>query len=168
VYDAVLGMGVVVTDRGALAASECLVSGSLGIGIQVFDHGILTLERSAVVGTASGSVDMETGSDGPQRFGDGIFTSELSTADLEDCVIAANERTGLYFQESSGEIRDSVVTGNHSYGLAMDGCGDGVLFDDPDNIIQGNGLELPRGRAEEVTDAPGNLPTPPTPDWMGL
>lgn len=94
---------------------------------------------------------------GFEVFGDGVTSIGGSELVLDSVVVQENARTGIFYFESSGVVTGSMITGNGSYGVAMQESDQ--LVDLSDSYIFGNALEA-------VTTKPSGLPVPPPPEFL--
>ena len=161
------GEGAAVDTGASLDLLGCLIRGNTSSGVAVYGIGYkdgtfqaseLTMTDSAVIGTRSGIGRLPTGD--VQKLGDGVFVGAGSHAVVGSSVILSNARTGIYFFQAFGTISGITVSGNQSYGLALEDCIDYVQLEG--NEVFGNALGLQPGQAAEITINPGGL-TPPTP-----
>lgn len=161
IYEGQEGIGLAAIDEGHLSVHDCLVEGNTTAGLAAV-HGAATLsvDGTAVSGTAGGGgrADGEY-----QSYGDGLFVGESATAEVTDSIFADNDRCGLYYHQASGSIRNSIVTGNSSYGLGLEDSDASVDWKNVANHIFGNSLDLPTNLAAEVSTSPGGLSIPPAP-----
>jgi len=156
------GYGLFVLQGGHAELSHCLVQGNGTTGLHSLDPGtLLTVSDSAVLETtaASGLADDRE----LQVFGDGLYAGAGSEMKVSSCLVAHNERSGIYFYNGFGDVVDSVIFGNSSYGLAMEQCEQDVTYLDSGNTILGNATGQPAGQKAETTGSPEGLPPPPAP-----
>ena len=161
--ESVVGEALVAALGAAADVSWTLVSGNATAGLAVVRAGSrLHVSHSAVLDTRSTTtqLELEGGETEWQSFADGIAVVDAELH-LESSIIAGNGRAGVYCQRGTGEMIDSVVTGNSSYGLALEESASTFGYGDRGNYVLGNALELPPAQAAEVTTNPTGLPPPP-------
>ena len=160
-----LGTGLAVSHGAEAGASMCLFQRNTTNGVAAFGEGTsLGLDTCAILDTDKGGMDVETGHGLEfQVFGDGILVAEGGTAEVTSTVVMGNERAGVFYHESSGEVRDSVIGMNSSYGLAMQSCEKDVKHEENGNFIFGNAFELPEEMKAQVTTEPMGMPVPEPP-----
>ena len=159
------GVGVDVFGGATALVEFCLLADNSTAGLTAVGVDTeVSLSNSAILGTAGGGINILVGGKAEfQVFGDGIFIG-AGNAEVADCVISGNERTGLYFYNGSGSLSDSVVTGNLWHGLALENSAPDVSFESRGNFIFGNASSLSAGTAGNITTDPKGLPTPPSPE----
>ena len=163
-----LGRGLDVSQQARATVKATLFSNNNTAGVAAYDGGTdITLSDCAVTGTGEGGAWLfgEAGAQPEfQKFGDGVFAGEGSAVALSSVVVADNERCGAYYYGASGSIEKSVVSGNSSYGLALEACVQDVVYEEAGSVIFGNAHGLPAGTAADVTSNPKGLPVPPPPN----
>jgi len=129
--------------------------------------GIWSVDTGSSIWTANCAV-LDTQGGGGWRSGvagDGVLVSHGGQLDLHSSIVARNDRTGVYYSNSTGSVSGSIITLNESYGLAIDSCETCVDYSDTWNRIVGNALDLTPEWSKEVTTDPGAIPVPEPPDW---
>ena len=159
------GYGLAVAFGALATARRSLFLNNSSAGGMVAEESTLALIDSAVVGTRAGggwsSTDPETATF--HVLGDGLACLS-GTLELQSVTVTDSERCGVFFVNGSGVVAQSVVTGNSSYGLALEDSSSGVAYADTGNHIFGNGLELTGDQAVDITTNPQGLPVPPVPE----
>ena len=159
--DGMNGRGLVLADGAIGEASWCRIDENSTAGVSIFglastpiatDPTLLHMVNTAVLMTKKSGMKFSDG--GFQVGGDGVFAGRGANLKLDSVVVMHNERAGAYYHESPGNLSDTIIVGNGSYGLAMDNCQPKVA--DSDTFIFGNDLA-------SVTSSPEGLPTPPVP-----
>jgi len=157
------GYGLFAMVGAQASLLDCLFRGNGSIAVYALDAGtIISVSDSAILETTAGggtSDDTDL-----QVFGDGLFAGIEAELNVASSLVAGNERSGVYYNNGSGKIADTVITANSSYGLTIEDCGEAVTYEDSGNVILGNALELPSRQSAEVTTTPEGLPTPPPPE----
>jgi len=144
-----------------------------GVLISSQSETTVLLDSCAVLETGAGGAwlrDPETGEENKefQVFGDGVaVVGEGAVADISSLVVMGNVRCGVYYYEAAGTVSNSVITGNSSFGLAMESCAQRVDFETAANYVFANALDLPPAQAAEITTSPSGLPVPAPPEPMG-
>jgi len=159
------GYGVLVFDNALAYVQDCLLLQNATVGLSVSGEGTeATVLRSAVLETREGGavVELPDGGAESQVFGDGLL-AEDARMNIFSVIVKNNTRCGIYFLNSEGTVSDSFVTGNSSYGLAMEKCEEQVAHEEGNNAIFGNAFGLPPAQAVDITNTPGGLPAPSPP-----
>jgi hypothetical protein len=157
------GHGLTAMLGATVDLNYSLVSNNSTAGVAAYSPGTtINITDSAITGTLTGGAEIDLGGEF-QVFGDGIISADGGTVNVIRSVLAGNGRTGAYYFKGVGTLEDTVITGNASYGLAIQDTEDEVFHDGLGNVISGNALELSSAQAMEVTTSPGDLPVPPPP-----
>ncbi|MBM4356104.1 MAG: hypothetical protein FJ109_20320 [Deltaproteobacteria bacterium] len=82
--------------------------------------------------------------------------------------VSGDARNGIYYNQSSGSVTDSVIVDNAFYGLAMEECADKVEWDGKGNYVLGNASALPPDKAAQVTTSTGGMAVPPAPEMIEI
>ena len=155
-----LGVGAAALGGAEMAIRHCLVLKNMTAGVVAWiSETRVRLSASAVLDTGRGG--RQAGAEF-EVYGDGVVARE-ATLDLDRCVIMGNGRAGAYFADGAGTITSTTITGNSSYGLAVEDCAESVSHHGGSNFIFLNGLDLPPGQAADITTNPTGLPVPEPP-----
>lgn len=155
--------GLVVDGGADCEVTFSLFERNVTAGLLLFGAGSSVVVSScAILDTAGGTAELfqPDGSTVDVTFGDGIMAKNAEVA-VTDTIIAGNGRSGVYFNKASGYITGSVIIGNSSFGLVMSESRGDLVFEKTGNYILGNALDMPAGRARDITDNPGAIPVPP-------
>ncbi|MBM4354621.1 MAG: hypothetical protein FJ109_12680 [Deltaproteobacteria bacterium] len=157
------GFSGIVQEGASLRIAGSLVTGSVTAGVAAFAGGRALLDGSAVTDTETGGAgtDVEF-----EVFGDGLVAAGGSSVEIVSTIVAGNARNGIYYNQSSGSVTDSVIVNNDFYGLAMEECADKVEWEGKGNYIVGNASALPADKAAQVTTSTGGMAVPPAPEMM--
>ena len=166
-----LGVGLGVVQGATAEVHLSRLKGNHTGGVVAYGAGTrVSVNSSAIVGTLAGggAIDVEGGSHEGDVFGDGLVVSNGAAADISSSILADNSRCGIFYSEGTGSIIDSVVSGNSSFGLAMEDCAEMVGYEEGGNFFFGNALGLPAALAADVSSNPEGLPVPPPPGLTDL
>jgi len=159
------GFGLSAYDGVYLELLASMLTGNTSAGLAIGGAGTyVKVSQVGISGTHSGGMSIGKG---PERefqvFGDGLFVDQGAFVELDQAVLWENERCGVYFVKASGAINGTLVSGNKSFGMALEKCAQSVDYGDPGNFFIGNSLALPPAQSAEVTHSPEGLPPPPPP-----
>lgn len=154
--DGVLGIGMAVVEGARAVVLASLLCRNYTSGLAAWNEGTkVEFSGGAVMYTRPGGVSV---GDDFQVCGDAVTVAEGAFVDLASSVLAGNGRTGVYYHQSTGRLRNSIIVNNDSYGLAMYECDESIEYEDGDLFVLGN--------AEPQTNpSPMGLPLPPQPDF---
>ena len=161
------GGGLYVAEQSTTLVSDCLLAGNATTGVTAMNLATdLQISRVVVMDTQKGGAWTLDAQGRPvefQVYGDGIFAGDKVSVKVVQSVLLGNGRCGAYFYNSGGALEDSIIWGNDSYGLALEGSKDWLAYQNEGNHVFGNASGLPPALAAQVTTTPGGLPPPPAP-----
>ncbi len=161
------GIGITAQDGAAVSVRSSCANENTTAGVLVTGPGsAAVLEASAVLSTSSGGAEHARSSF--QVYGDGLVADDGGELDLVSVLVSGNARNGIYYNQSSGSVTDSVIVGNDFYGLAMEECADQVTWEGLGNHVVGNASALPPDKAAQVTTSTGGMAVPPTPEMIEI
>ena len=158
----VWGVGVVAFAGGEVNLARSKVTRTQTAGVLAFDAGSqINLLGVGVFSTGHGG---RGGGFQEQVYGDGLLVMQGAAADVLDSVIMGNSRVGIYYQDAGGGlVAGNIITGNQSFGLAVDPGTEAVVYLGQENHIFGNAMGIPRSQAMDITTTPTGLPLPKKP-----
>ena len=136
-------------------------NGTAGISVAGTQTAV-SVADTAVMYTKQGGVGIGDENVKGQVYGDGVVGAG-SSVDISSSILAGNERCGAYYYEARGTMSGSIITGNSSYGLAMESCEGDVVHEGNGNWVFGNALDVPAEEAEQIAVNPKGLPVPAAP-----
>lgn len=161
------GGGLYAAQQASSLMAYALIDGNSTTGITIMNLGTsFDISHSIISNTGKGGAWTYDAANNPlefQVYGDGLFIGDKATIDMSHSASFSNGRCGAYFFQSGGSLKDSVLWGNDSYGLALEGSQDWLAYTDGENHVFGNALGLPSTLAAQTTTSPGSLPPPPQP-----
>ena len=169
------GQAMVLGSNTVAQISTSLIrdNNTTGVLISSRSDTAVLLNDCAVLHSMAGGAWLEEPETGESRkefqvFGDGVaIVGEGAAVDISDLLVMDNARCGVYYCEAAGTVSGSVITGNLSFGLAMEDSAQHVDFETTANHVFANALDLPPALAAQITTNPTGLPVPAPPEPMG-
>jgi len=156
------GVGIGAQWGAMVEVSHSLVSGNSTLGIGAFDvETFVSLDGCVILETAGGGTHLTLEA---QIFGDGVFAGAGARLDVSRSAMLDNERCGAYYYESFGDLDGNIITGNWSFGLAMEKSEEKVTHAGGGNFIFGNAKDLPPTQAADTTTSSEGMPVPAKPE----
>ncbi len=159
-----LGVGLVVQNTASGSLLSCLLADNSTAGVMSWGFSHTTVDQSAVTHTLAAGMDHVVG--GKQVYGDGLMAGNGGELVMDETIVSDNARNGVYYNQSSGSVTNSVIVGNDFYGLAMEECAGQVAWEGKENHVIGNASALPPDKAAQVTTSTGGMAVPPAPEMI--
>jgi hypothetical protein len=150
------GFGVVCGAGSVVSLSGALIRGNRVAGVLV-EGAHASVERSLVDAVLAGSFTLGDAATTSTGVGDGLLATQGAQLDVSGSRVQGCARAGLLFDDSTGAVKGTVVTGN-PYGLVLQGK-QAPSYADGGNRISGNTVrDVVGGGDLPIPTAPAPVP----------